>query len=120
MRRRWIVVALCLAAIAVGGVLSFDYVQRKQVAKRTACLGSLNRIRLTKLVYAGEHGVTNGAAIPGEVIWRENRLIERCFSGGHYSINPVGVQVSGEEFHQRVGKDLHAASVGMVDGIEHE
>jgi hypothetical protein len=94
MRRRWIVVALCLAAIAVGGVSSFDYVQRRQIAKRTACRGSLNRIRLTKLVYADEHGVTNGAAIPGEVIWRENRLIERCFSRGHYSISPVGVDPS--------------------------
>jgi hypothetical protein len=94
MRRRWIVVALCLAAIAVGGVLSFDYLQRRQIAKRTACLGSLNRIRLTKLVYAEEHGLTNGAVIPDEVIWRENRLIERCFSGGHYSINPVGVDPS--------------------------
>jgi hypothetical protein len=94
MRRRWIVVALFLAAIAVGVVLSFDYLQRRQIAKRTSCLGSLNRIRLTKLAYAEDHGLTNGAVIPEEVIWRENRLVERCYSGGHYSIKPVGVDPS--------------------------
>jgi hypothetical protein len=26
----------------------------------------------------------------------------------------------GEEYYQRIGKEFHAASVGMVDGIEHE
>ena len=50
------VVALCLAAIAMGEVLSFDCVQHRQVTKRAACLGNLNRIRLAKLVCADEHG----------------------------------------------------------------
>lgn len=89
------VIVLCAGAIAVGGVVSLDYLHRKrQFAKRTACVGSQIRIHLTKRAYADEHGLTNGAVIPDEVIWRENRLTERCSSGGRYSINAVGVSPS--------------------------
>ena len=95
MRRFRIIVALCVGAIAVGGVVSFDYFHRmRQNGVRESCAGSLIRINLTKLVYAHYNGLTNGAVIPDDVIWRENQHIERCGTGGHYSINPVGVYPS--------------------------
>lgn len=75
--------------------MAFDYYHRaREFAERTACVGSLIRINLTKRMYADDHGLTNGAVIPDDVIWRENRHVERCFSGGHISINPVGVPPS--------------------------
>jgi len=53
--------------IAAGGVLALELLHReRQFERRTACVGSLTRIRLTKLVYAEEHGLTNGAVIPLE------------------------------------------------------
>jgi hypothetical protein len=75
--------------------VSLDYLRReRQFFERTACVGSLLRIKLTKAVYAEEHGLTNGAMIPDDVVWRENRQTERCLSAGHYSINSVGVPPS--------------------------
>ena len=75
--------------------MSFNYFHReRQNAVRVTCDGSLIRINLTKRAYAHFHGLTNGAVIPDEVIWRENQHIERCGAGGHYSINPVGVYSS--------------------------
>ena len=92
MRRlRSIIIVLCVAALVVGALFLRDDLARKRgFAQRTACVGSLIRIRLTKLVYAEEHGLTNGAVIPDEVIWRENGRIERCGAGGRYSINAIG------------------------------
>jgi hypothetical protein len=96
MRRRWIyVVLVAVAAISLGGAVSFDYLKRgRGFAQRTACVGSQVRINLTKHAYAVEHGLTNCAIIPDEVIWRENNHTEQCFSGGQLSINPVGVPPS--------------------------
>lgn len=81
--------------MVVAGVISYDHFHRKrQFEIQVICIGSLVRIELTKLAYADEHGLTNGAVIPDEVIWRENGKVERCFFGGHYSVNPVGVAPS--------------------------
>ena len=75
--------------------MCFDYFHRqRQFEERTACVGSLVRIHLTKLVYADEHGLTNGTIVPDDVIWRQNGQVERCFTGGRYSVNPVGVYPS--------------------------
>jgi len=89
------IILLSVVAIGIGAFLVRDYLSRKRAfAQRTACVGSLIRIRLTKELYAQEHGLTNGATISDDVVWRENRSVERCFSGGSYSINPVGVYPS--------------------------
>ena len=88
---------ILLSVVAVGGGAFFlrDYLSRKRAfAERTACVGSLTRIRLTKTLYEQDHSLTNGAAISGDVVWRENGHVERCPSGGLYSINPVGVYPS--------------------------
>jgi hypothetical protein len=87
---------LCVAALLAGLFLAGYYFahQQRAFAQRTACVGSLIRIRLAKLVYAEEHGLTNGAVIPDEVVWRENGIVERCGSGGRYSINAVGAYPS--------------------------
>lgn len=78
-----------------GAFFLHDYLTRKRnFHERTACVGSLVRIRLTKLVYAEDRGLTNGAVIPDEVVWRENGVVERCLSGGRYSINAIGVNPS--------------------------
>lgn len=90
-----VIIILTVAVLLGGAIFVVHYLTRKgALAKRTACVGSLIRIRLTKLVYAADNGMTNGAVIPDEVIWRENGLVERCHSGGQYSINAVGVNPS--------------------------
>jgi hypothetical protein len=90
-----IILILCAAAVVIGALWSRDSLTRKRAfAERTACVGSLNRIRLTKLVYSEDHNLTNSAVIPDEIIWRENGVTERCHSGGQYSINAVGVDPS--------------------------
>ncbi len=90
-RHRTYVIIVTIAALAVTGVVLADYLHReREFHERTACVGSLTRIRLTKIVYADEHRLIDGAVIPDEVVWRENGQIERCLSGGQYSVNPVG------------------------------
>jgi hypothetical protein len=89
------IILLSIVVIGIGAFLIWDYLARKRAfAERTACVGSLVRIRLVKEIYAEEHGLTNGAIVPEDVIWRENGHVERCWSGGGYSINPVGVYPS--------------------------
>jgi hypothetical protein len=89
------IILLTVVAVGVGALLLRDYLSRKRAfAQRTACVGSLIRIRLTKEFYAQEHSLTNGATISENDVWRENGHVERCFSGGRYSINPVGVYPS--------------------------
>ena len=90
-----VIIILCVAALVVGALCLRDYLTRKRAfAERTACVGTLIRLRMTKLLYAEDHGLTNGAVIPDEVVWRENGLVEHCHSGGRYSINAVGVDPS--------------------------
>jgi hypothetical protein len=92
---RLIIVVTSAVGLVVGGLWVRDYLVRKSAfEQRTACVGTLTRLSLTKLVYAQEHGLTNGAVIPDEVVWRENGKVEQCQSGGRYSINVVGVDPS--------------------------
>ncbi len=86
------VILVVLAALAIAGVFLSDYLHReRQFAERTACVGTQVRLNLAKELYAHDHGLTNGVVIPEAAVWRENGRVERCFAGGHYSINPVGV-----------------------------
>lgn len=89
------IIFICLVVVGVGTFWSLDYLARRRgFAERTACVGSLIRMRLTKELYAEHHGLTNGAVIPDEVFWRENGAVEHCPAGNHYSINAVGVDPS--------------------------
>lgn len=91
-RLRLYIIILGVGAVVVAGLIAYGHFHRKrQFQMQVACIGNLVCIELTKLAYADEHGLTNGAVIPDEVIWRENEHVERCFAGGHYSVNPVGV-----------------------------
>ena len=82
---------LCVGVLLGGAFFASDYFARKRAfAQSTACVGSLVRIRLTKLVYAEEHSLTNGIVIPDQVVWLQNGGVERCGAGGRYSINAVG------------------------------
>ena len=79
-----------MAAVLVG-----EHFHRKHLfSERTACIGTLIRINLAKMVYADEHGLSNGVIVPEDVIWKQERGMHKCFSGGTYSINPVGVSPS--------------------------
>lgn len=81
-----------LPALVVAGALLSDYLHRKrQFAVRTTCVGTQVRLILAKEMWAHDHGLTNGAVIPEAAVWQQNGRVERCFAGGHYSINPVGV-----------------------------
>ena len=72
------IIILCVVALAVGALLLRDYLIRKRAfAERTACVGSLIRLRLTKPVYVEKHGLTNGVVIPNEVFWSETGVVER-------------------------------------------
>ena len=96
MRRFWIYLSVLIAgALGVAGVVFYDYHQReRQFFERTACVGSLERIKLAKAVYADDHHLTNGVLIPDGVLWPAYGSTERCLSGGHYSVNPVGISPS--------------------------
>ena len=49
------ITVLCVAALVGGAFLIHDYMARKRAfAERTACVGTLIRLRLTKMVYAEE------------------------------------------------------------------
>jgi hypothetical protein len=92
MRRAIALTVIGLVALAVAAVSLSDHLHRKRLfAGRTACVGAQVRINLAKELYAQDHGLTKGAAIPEAQVWRENSSVERCSAGGHYSINPVGV-----------------------------
>jgi hypothetical protein len=92
---RRIILWACIAGVVIGGLWArAHFVAKRGFAERTACVGTLTRLRLAKAFYAQEHGLTNGAAIPDEAVWRENGRVEQCGSGGHYSINVVGVDPS--------------------------
>jgi hypothetical protein len=81
--------------MVAAGLIAYDRFHRKrQFQMQVACIGNLVCIELTKLAYATEHGLTNGAVIPEDVIWREHGHVGRCFAGGNYSVNPVGVAPS--------------------------
>lgn len=89
------IILLGAVAVGVGVFLLRDYLSRRRgFAERTACVGSLIRIRLTKELYEQDHSLTNGATISLDVVWKENGHVERCSSGGQYSVNPVGVYPS--------------------------
>ena len=95
MRSSWAYTFLCITVVVLGAAVSSDYVHRKRLfEERTACVGSLTRLRLSKSSYAAEYGLTNGAVIPDDVVWRENGILEHCLSGGRYSINPLGIDPS--------------------------
>ncbi len=92
MRRSIPVVLVGLAALTIAAAFLSDCLHRKrQFAVRTACVGTQVRLHVAKEMYAHDHGLTNGDDIPEAAVWRENGRVERCFAGGHYSINPVGV-----------------------------
>lgn len=95
MRRSYAVALICIAVAVVTAALAGNYLHRKRLfAQRTACIGTLIRINLAKVVYAHDHGLTNGALVPEEVVWEQERGKHGCFSGGTYSINPIGVSPS--------------------------
>ena len=86
--------ALAMVWLFVGDSLA----RKRSFAERTACVGTLTRLRLAKTLYADEHGLTNGAAIPDDLVWQLNDLVwqlngvvEHCRSGGRYAINGVGM-----------------------------
>jgi hypothetical protein len=79
-----------VAVTVLAVVPATDYFKRKRrFSERTACIGTLIRLNLAKVVYAEDHGLTNGAVVPDEVIWRQEGGVHQCFSGGTYLINPV-------------------------------
>jgi hypothetical protein len=85
-------VGFCAMAIALGAFPVRDRLARKYAfAERTACAGALARLPIAQELYASEHGLTNGAFIPDDLVRRENGMAERSVSGGHCSINPMGV-----------------------------
>jgi len=89
------VISLSVVVAGVGVFLGCDYrARRRAYHERTACVGALIRMRMCKEVYAEDHGLTNGATISEDVVWKQNGGIERCLSGGRYSINPVGAYPS--------------------------
>jgi hypothetical protein len=95
MRRSHVITLVCVAVIGAAMVVSVDYFHRnREFAKRTACIGTLIRLNLAKVVYAQDHGLTNGAVVPEGEIWSQEGGVHRCFSGGEYLINPVGVSPS--------------------------
>jgi hypothetical protein len=90
--RPWksVVIVVCVAALGAAVIFVRDFLAGKRaLAERTACVGTLTRLRLTKAMYAQDHGLTNGAVIPDEVVWRDNGVVEHCHSGGRYSIKPL-------------------------------
>jgi hypothetical protein len=90
-RSKLVLILLCVAALAVGTFLIGDHRGRKRgFAQRTACVGNMVHIRLVKLVYAEEHGLTNGATIPDPFVWQELGRTQRCAAGGSYAIRRVG------------------------------
>lgn len=86
-----VVIVVGLAAFGLGVLWAQDYLARERAfAERTACVGSLTRLRLAKALYAQEHDLTNGTVIPDEAVWRQNGILEHCHSGGTYSLNAAG------------------------------
>ncbi len=93
MRRLWVyVIVLGAGALGAAGAIYYDYHQRERLFfERTACVGSMIRLNLSKEIYAMEHHLTNGAVIPDDALWPEYGKVEECLSGGHYSLNVVGM-----------------------------
>jgi hypothetical protein len=86
-----VLVAAVSLAVVVGTVLILQR-EKAAFARRTACVGSLTRICLSKELVAKELGLTNGAAIPAGALQRiAGQVPEVCPDGGSYVINPVGV-----------------------------
>ena len=96
MRRLWAyLIVLSAGALGAAGAIYYDYHQRERLfLERTACVGSMIRLNLSKKIYAMEHQLTNGAVIPHGALWPEYGRVEECLSGGHYSLNVVGMYPS--------------------------
>lgn len=109
MKRLYLAVIFVLAiALAGFGLAWLKETRSISTEKTTKCLSNLRVISGAKAYYAREHGLSQGAQIPEEVLLKMGVWPKTCPAGGTYRINPVGVDpectVLGHKLNTEIGK----------------
>lgn len=91
VQRKLARVLLLIFGTVVVVCVAMHWHTRRKFVKRTVCVSNLIILRMDKVQYAEENGLTNGT----QVTWEDLELIRqkrelRCPKGGDYLLNPTG------------------------------